>query len=138
MDANTFSSFVRSRRSIRDFDSREIDDALLQEVLEDAKWAPSWCNTSPYYIVMAKGEKKDRIKDKLLKKYDAATKAKTVFEKLRLYLSGDAPDGDYNTQLTYSSDLNVHRKACGFGLYDLLNIKKDDMEARNEHVENYF
>ena len=28
-----------------------------------------------------------------------------------------APDGDYDTQISYSKELNEHRRACGFGLY---------------------
>ena len=138
MEGQTFSEFVRSRRSVRDFDSREIDDKVLKEVLDDAKWAPSWCNTSPYYIVMARGEQKDRIKEKLLAKYDNAMAAKGIFGKLGLWLSGGAPDGDYNNQLEYTPELNVHRKNCGFGLYDLLGIKKDDLEKRNLQVRRNF
>lgn len=138
MDGNAFSEFIRSRRSIRDFEPREIEDSLLQQVLEDAKWAPSWCNTSPYYIVMARGDQKERIKAKLLAKYDAAIGAHSIYEKTLLYLSGGAPDGDYNTQIEYTPELNVHRRACGFGLYDLLGIKKQDTDARNEQVRRNF
>ena len=138
MEVDTFSTLVRGRRSIRDFESREIDDDILKEILEDAKWAPSWCNTSPYYIVMARGDKKERIKENLLAKYDAATTARSSFQKLLLYLSGGAPDGDYDTQINYTPDLNIHRRACGFGLYDLLGIKKEDSKARNEQVRRNF
>ena len=138
MDPAAFSEFVRSRRSCRDFEAKDVDEALLREVLDDAKWAPSWCNTSPYHIVMARGAQKDRIKEKLLAKYDAAMAAKGVFGKLGLWLTGGAPDGDYDNQLSYTPELNVHRKACGFGLYDLLGIKKDDMAARNEQVRKNF
>lgn len=138
MDASVFSNFIKNRRSTRDFLSKEIDENVLKDILDDANWAPSWCNTSPYYIVIAKGEQKDRIKQKLLSKYDAAINAQTIFGKLWLYLSGDAPDGDYNTQLTYSSELNVHRKECGYGLYNLLGITKDDKKGRNDQVRRNF
>lgn len=97
------------------------------------------CNTSPYYIVIAQGEQKNRIKDKLLAKFDSAIEAnKTLFGKVGLFFSGGAPDGDYNTQLEYTPDLNVHRRNCGFGLYDLLGIKKEDKKARNEQVRRNF
>ena len=138
MDPDTFSALVRSRRSIRDFQEKDVEDAILKQILEDAKNSPSWCNVSPFYIVMAKGEKKERIKQKLLGKFDAATKAKSYFDKFRLLLSGSAPDGDFNTQLSYSPELNVHRKACGYGLYSLLGIKKDDLKARNDQVRRNF
>lgn len=138
MDGPTFSEFVRSRRSVRDFEPREIEEHLLREVLDDAKWAPSWCNTSPYHVVMARGEVKDRIKDALLAKYDAAMAAQGIFGKLGLWMFGGAPDGDFDNQLSYTKELNVHRKSCGFGLYDLLGIKKEDTKARSDQVRRNF
>ena len=70
ISGDEFSEFVKSRRSIRDFKPDPIPDEILNRILDDAKWAPSWTNTQPYFLAIASGEKKDRIKAAYLKKYD--------------------------------------------------------------------
>lgn len=138
MDGAAFSELVRSRRSVRDFQDREIEPEVLKAVLDDAVWAPSWCNTAPYVLRVATGAKRERLKAKLCAKYDVAVNAKSTFAKIALWLRGGAPDGDYNTQIKYTSDLNEHRRACGFGLYDLLGIQKDDSKGRSDQVRKKF
>lgn len=111
MDAAAFSELTRTRRSIRDFDpSREIDEVVLKEILEDAKWAPSWCNTQPFHLCLARAEQKDRIKEALLKKFDdaGAAKAGGWLSKLALWLGGGAPDGDYDTQVMFTPQVITH------------------------------
>jgi nitroreductase len=110
----------------------------MKAILEDAKWAPSWCNTSPYFLAVATGSRKNRLKTKLLAKFDAAAAATTVLSKIALYLSGGAPDGDFDTQIQYSPELNKHRRACGFGLYDHIGIKREEKDKRNAQVRRNF
>jgi len=141
MDGKAFSEFVKSRRSIRDFDSkREIDEALLKKILIDAQWAPSWCNTSPYYLCLARGEQKERIKKGLTTKFDEASQAAKGgwMDKAMLYFAGGAPDGDYDASVKYDKDLKEHQRACGYGLYNLLGIKREDRKARDAQVRRNF
>lgn len=133
-----FSELVRSRRSVRDFQDTPIDPEVLKAVLDDAKWAPSWCNTAPYVLRVATGAQCERLKAALRAKYDAAAEAKSLWSKLWLWWSGGAPDGDYDTMIKYTSELNEHRRACGFGLYDLLGIKKQDSKGRSDQVRRNF
>jgi nitroreductase len=67
-----FSEFIRSRRSIRDFKPDPIPRELLNTVLADAKWSPSWSNTHPYFLAIAEGEKLTAIKSELLELFDIA------------------------------------------------------------------
>ncbi len=136
-----FSKFVRSRRTTRDFDpDKEVTEELLNRVLNDAQWAPSWCNVAPYYLCLARGEQKDRIAKELLGKFDAANKAMkgSIIDKAKLYFAGGAPDGDYNCNLKYDSDLQEHRRACGYGLYNKLGIERQDKKGRDEQVRKNF
>jgi nitroreductase len=133
-----FSELVRSRRSVRDFQDKPIEPEVLKAILDDAKWAPSWCNTAPYVLCVATGAQRERLKAKLCAKYDAAVKARSLWSKLWLWLSGGAPDGDYDTMIEYTPQLNEHRRACGFGLYDLLGIKKEDSKGRSAQVRRNF
>jgi nitroreductase len=44
---------VKERRSIRRFSAEEVPQDLIFEILEAARWAPSWGNTQPWdlYVV---------------------------------------------------------------------------------------
>jgi len=139
--SEAFAELVRSRRSVRDFKPDPIPDSLLQKVLDDANWSPSWCNTHPYFVAVASGSKKDNIKTKLLEYYDIAIKAQSGGW---LGLAGWAltrkglPDGDFSTMYKYPKELDNHRKQCGYGLYSLLGIDRDDHHGRNQQMRKNF
>jgi nitroreductase len=47
---------IRERRSIRRFQEKDIPEEVLTNVLEAARWAPSWANTQPWEIVVVKDQ----------------------------------------------------------------------------------
>jgi nitroreductase len=47
---------IRERRSIRRFQEKDIPEEVLTNVLEAARWAPSWANTQPWEIVVIKDQ----------------------------------------------------------------------------------
>jgi len=49
-------SAIRGRRSIRKFRPDPIPRNVLEELLETARWAPSWGNTQPWEITLITGE----------------------------------------------------------------------------------
>jgi len=49
-----FMEFIQGRRSVRKFESREIPDSLLDQVLESVRWSPSWANTQVWEVVVVK------------------------------------------------------------------------------------
>jgi nitroreductase len=55
------SEVIRERRSIRKFEDRDIPKEVLEEILEDALWAPSGMNKQNWEIVVVRGEKKDKL-----------------------------------------------------------------------------
>lgn len=49
---------IKERRSVRRFEERKIDHAVLREIVETARYAPSWKNTQIVgYIVVEDREK---------------------------------------------------------------------------------
>ncbi len=52
---------IRGRRSIRKFKEQSIDHALLEKVVENASYAPSWKHTQTVRYIAVEGELKDRI-----------------------------------------------------------------------------
>jgi len=133
--------FVASRRTTRDFLNKEVPDSLIDELLTDAMTAPSWSNTRPYLVGIAKGEKRDRISKELLSRWDAAGRAlkgglagkvKLLFRRYGL------PTSDYKVFRTYPKDLVPRQQKVGAELYGLLGIKRDDQEARQaQWARNY-
>ena len=51
------SQAIRARRSIRKFESRNIPDDKLTEVLEAGRWAPSASNFQPWRFIVVRDEK---------------------------------------------------------------------------------
>ena len=47
---------VRGRRSIRKFTSKKVPGVLVDEILDAARWAPSWGNTQPWEFYVLTGE----------------------------------------------------------------------------------
>lgn len=133
---------LRDRRSIRDFSSREVSAELIDAVLDDARWAPSWSNTQPYKIALATGDLKERIKARLLARYDAATKLQRggALGRLAAFLtrSKALPDGDFDTRFEYPAELVPRRRATGFGLYSVLGIAREDHAARHRQLRRNF
>lgn len=139
--SEAFAELVRSRRSVRAFKPDPIPPELLQKVLNDANWSPSWCNTHPYFLAIASGSHKDRIKVKLCELFDIANAAQNggwMSIAGMLVTRKGIPDGDYNNLFKYPPELDQHRKDCGFGLYSLLGIARDDRKARDLQMKKNF
>jgi len=52
---------ILNRRSIRKFEDRPIDHALLEQIVETASYAPSWKHTQITRYIALEGELKNRI-----------------------------------------------------------------------------
>ena len=133
--------FVASRRTTRDFLNKEVPDSLIDELLTDAMTDPSWSNTRPYLVGIAKGEKRDRISKELLSRWDAAGRALKggLAGKVKLLFTRyGLPTSDYKVFRTYPKDLVPRQQKVGAELYGLLGIKRDDQEARQaQWARNY-
>ncbi len=54
---------VRQRRSIRRFKPDPVPREMLREILDAARWTPSWGNTQPWEFLVAAGEPLARFKE---------------------------------------------------------------------------
>ena len=135
------SQLIRTRRSVRDFLPQAIPEKLLNEVLADANWSPSWSNTQPYRIAIASGAVRAKISSELCTLFDLGRAAQNggALGKLRLLLTRRGlPDGDFSTQFTYPEDLQPKRRATGAGLYKVLGIGRKDIAARDKQMRRNF
>ena len=53
---------VKSRRSVRRFEEKDIPEPLMEKVLESIQWSPSWANTQCWEVVVVKDSS---VKEKL-------------------------------------------------------------------------
>jgi len=55
---------ILGRRSIRNFLKKEVPEELIEEILTEAQWAPSWGNTQPWEIMAITGSPLEEFKQK--------------------------------------------------------------------------
>ncbi|MDD5724312.1 MAG: nitroreductase [Syntrophales bacterium] len=55
---------VKKRRSIRSFSSQAVDKCIIEEIISDALWTPSWGNTQPWEITVVTGDTLATFKEK--------------------------------------------------------------------------
>jgi coenzyme F420-0:L-glutamate ligase/coenzyme F420-1:gamma-L-glutamate ligase len=69
---NSPAEFLRSRRSIRAFDQRPVDKALIRTIIETAAYAPSAHNTQPWrFVALTSDESKSRLAEEMTKEYES-------------------------------------------------------------------
>ena len=66
-----FENVIRGRRSIRAYRAEAVPPDVIHEILDDARWAPSWRNTQAWNVWVLTGEALERFR----RDYKAATEA---------------------------------------------------------------
>ncbi|HVU68013.1 MAG TPA: nitroreductase family protein [Ktedonobacteraceae bacterium] len=62
--AGTLDELLRGRRSVRQYQSTPVPRALIERVLEAARWAPSPHGRQPWrFVVLTRQERKERLAD---------------------------------------------------------------------------
>ena len=54
---------IRGRRSIRKFEPRDIPKEIITDILETARWSPSWGNTQPWSLYVLTGKTLQKFKE---------------------------------------------------------------------------
>ncbi len=136
-----FRDVIRARHSVRDFTDQPVSQEQLQALLEAATTAPSWSNTQPYQIAIARGAVLESLRAELPPRFDKlmALQKAPMAKKVLAWLRRDGiPDGDYRPVVDYPADLQPRRVATGHGLYELLGIERGDKQARHAQMRDNF
>jgi len=129
-----FSRLVRDRYSVRDFLPDPIPAAVLESILEDARYSPSWSNTRPYCLAIASGERRDRLREAYLRAFDDSLglqHRRPLAVVKGLLLRSGWPDGDFRTWGRYPDGLRERSVKVGADLYRHLGIARGDRAARD-------
>ncbi len=55
---------IKTRRSVREFTDREVDDKLIEEIIDTGRWAPSGLNNQAWrFIVVKNKDTKDELSE---------------------------------------------------------------------------
>ncbi|MFZ9195953.1 MAG: nitroreductase [Burkholderiales bacterium] len=115
---------VRSRRSVRAYKPDPVPPALLREIVELGRHAPSGSNIQPWRVHVLTGA--------TLKRVGTAIESAFLNDE-----PGHQRDYDYYTDPVFEPYL-TRRRACGWGLYGTLGIGKGDHEKSKAYrASNY-
>jgi len=117
-----FETVVNERRSIRGYKPDPVPRAVIEEVIEIAKRAPSSMNTQPWFFHVVTGEPLERIR-------------KGNTERM---LAGAKPQREISMNHGYEG---VHRERqieIAVQLFEAMGIERDDKERRQDWVMRGF
>lgn len=112
---------LRTRSSVRAFQATTVPDALLARIVAAALESPSWANTQPYKLALATGGDCEALRRELSES-----------------VGHDIPSGDYPLLFDYPAELQVRRRATGFGLYSAMGIERQDRDRREAAYKRNF
>ena len=110
---------VLARRSIRAFDPEPVPREVLEEIMENALWAPSWGNTQPWKLTLIGGETLEKIKE----------------EYVHMFGKGIPSNPDFPIPSEFNAVQKARYQGLGKGLFLALGIAREDKEKRNAYYE---
>ncbi|MBI4773533.1 MAG: nitroreductase [Deltaproteobacteria bacterium] len=113
---------ILARRSIRQFLPKPVSEEMIRELLQDTLWSPSWGNTQPWEIVAASGDALSRFRE----------------ENVEALRSGKPMQPEIPLPSKWSEALKDRYNDVTKGVYDALGIRRDDKEARFQHLVRIF
>lgn len=107
---------ISARRTIRGFKPDPVPDDILRKILETARFAPSNCNTQPWFLTLVFGDARDRLEKALLAEITAGKPPSPVFT-----------PGDSGLEGAYRD----RQVACAVSYYGTMGIERNDKQERN-------
>ena len=133
-DAGHFDTFATSRRSTRDFLPTPVPDELIEEIISAGLTSPSWSNTRPFVVAVAKGEIRDRLSLEFLSRFELVKtgQGEGIFGKIKALIRRKGlPTSNWLVLKRYHKDLLPRSRRIGKELYSHMGIDRDDKDARD-------
>ncbi|MEJ2589176.1 MAG: nitroreductase [Deltaproteobacteria bacterium] len=113
---------VKERRSIRSFKPDPVPQETLREILEAARWSPSWGNTQPWELYVVTGDALEAFKKRNRQKC----------------LDGETPLSEIPMPEVWPDVLKKRYVDVGKGVLTALSIARGDVEGRNRYYGDMF
>lgn len=113
---------VKNRRSIRKFLLKPVPEKMIQEIISDALWSPSWGNTQPWEITVLT---EDAMKRFMEKNREAV-------------MTGKAPNPDVSVPEDWPDTHKSRYKDVGRRVLNSLDIAREDVQARMDYYGRMF
>jgi nitroreductase len=118
-----FSQLANARRSVRAYLSTPVSDALLQEVLMQARLAPSGANLQPGALIHVRGMVREGLSENLVEAWRQGREEVEDYS----YFPKPMPH-----------TLRRRQVAAAQALYGALGVSRDDREGRDAQFERNF
>ncbi len=118
-----FSQLANARRSVRAYLSTPVADALLQEVLMQARLAPSGANLQPGALIHVRGMVREGLSENLVEAWRQGREEVEDYS----YFPKPMPH-----------TLRRRQVAAAQALYGALGVSRDDREGRDAQFERNF
>jgi len=114
---------IKQRHSVRSFLNKTVSKETLKSIFETARFAASGVNMQPWQVAIVSGKTKQTLQTSMI----------------AAFRSGQTETMDYHYYpKEWVTPYKARRVATGTQLYDVLNIKREDKEARLKQWEaNY-
>lgn len=121
-DAEVLHRLMRARFSCRGFLPDPLDEATIRGILDTARLTASWNNVQPWEVIVT----------------GPGTTARLAAALVEAARAGAEAGSDLPYPREYRGVYAERRRACGYGLYEALSIRREDREAREGHRLNNF
>ncbi|MEC8152935.1 MAG: nitroreductase [Pseudomonadota bacterium] len=116
---------IKKRHSVRAFLDKEVDESVVREIIEVSKQSPSGVNSQPWKVYAVLGKARDNLVKEACEKFDAGS---WESEEYQVYPNKENMPDWYKAR----------QRACGFGMYGVLGIEREDREKRTAQArKNY-
>jgi nitroreductase len=110
---------IRERRSVRKFKAQDVPKNIITEIMEEARWSPSWGNTQPWDFYVLTG--------------DALAKFKEM--NLRKTLAAEAISSDVPMLEKWPDAMKIRYADLGKLVLSAQGIKREDKASRDKYYQ---
>jgi nitroreductase len=117
-----FMEVFKGRRSIRRFRPDPVERVLIEEILSESRWCPSWANTQPWEVAVIYGEAMEKLKAGQREKLASQAKAQP----------------DVPTPGKFPAKWHERVLQIGMSCLDAERIGKEDKIRKNKYFSDMF
>ena len=118
---DTLNDLLQARFSCRAFRPDPVPQAHIEQIVEAARHAPSWCNAQPWQVIITAGAETEAFRDALQAEVQSGT-----------------PHLDMTGPENYPGVYGDRRREVGWQLYEAVGVQKGDRQgSRKQMMRNF-